>query len=915
MDHIPRPVNSMIPHLEVPFLDIIPYQLGHFDDFWRVTGFSHENSDPLISEATSGSPSRNQASDFIAGYGNPASGLARDRSVYVGEIVNPFDFLHVTPDNKRLVTSTRFMTNLERPEHDVQGLFVQARSFLAQISRIPYATQDPLPVLLLSISVLLSSLDETYRRYDVDYTLHYLEHDLPQTLLLMRPYFVSLLTRRERPGIDHSLCSEICCMANNVDEETYQTFHVSRGCRCPMVGVDETRLAEIVRQGSIPVIYVETDRKTKNPKLRLKAASPGNKYVALSHVWADGLGNPRSNSLPQCQIKRLARQISALPKCGTVSCEPPCDEYLWANWVPTNAEYSRQTSRLFWMDTLCVPVDDSDLRTHAINRMAAVYAGASHVLVLDYELQQLRLGTQPLTDHMAFIISCNWSSRSWTYQEGTLSRACYFQCADGAINPIIYPIIWRPGYFARLPLGNAPIFRVPSGPINMDHLPDIEFNFRSGMIQHGLRRSIIQLLCSYKPRRPGFEKLTNEYYYSALVDTWNMLIHRSTTKVDDLYSILCNLMDFKPYQLTELQSNSERMAAIFYSSTKIPLAFLYNRSPRYLESEDHLDRWLPTTVNGSCLSHSPPLIVKEDGFYTDSNDLQPIILLSTTKLEDICSLVTKEGLFVCNIQAHRCNGDKFRVDESIYIATGILLEKDIRAYHGQIRGACVHVTAIEDGGSGIPKIISVVYDCPITATQSFRSEMWTGNNSPTKVYIDRTVENYSLIIKRERLHFPHQLSRRVDLGTPYSTVVRMLPILIWFVPTIAAWVTLYPDPAIDPIIYAGVVIIELVPFFRFALDVTYFYVIATLPLTSFKLESLAVMLSKYVLLFIYTVCTLIWSQHIYNSWVAGFGEAPAPWYEKLQLRPRRWQTLYRRWHRSLRSQPNETEMPSVDCQV
>ncbi|KAI0139075.1 hypothetical protein F4776DRAFT_617959 [Hypoxylon sp. NC0597] len=302
---------------------------------------------------------------------------------YSEEVVNPLDFLYVTPDHKRLVRSSQFMENPEPQESDkIRLLLADAKRFLFHISRIPYATQDPLSIILLSVSVLIGSLDE----YSIfgDSSFH-LEQDLPQTWLLAermssigwcphhirricgtlspdKAYFISFLNRHERPGIDHSLCSETSCTANDVNEETYETLHASQDCQCSMVGVDEARLAEILRQGKIPIVRVETDRTTNRPRLKLIATSMSNKYVAVSHVWADGLGNPRSNSLPQCQIKRLARQISALPKgnkFGTLFNQLHSSGYFWADWVPaiqTASEDLQQTSRWFWMNTLCVPM-------------------------------------------------------------------------------------------------------------------------------------------------------------------------------------------------------------------------------------------------------------------------------------------------------------------------------------------------------------------------------------------------------------------------------------------------------------------------------------------------------------------------------------------------------------------------------
>ncbi len=76
-------------------------------------------------------------------------------------------------------------------------------------------------------------------------------------------------------------------------------------------------------------------------------------YVAISHVWSDGLGNPNHNSLPFCQIKRLQELV----------------------------QESTGKPLPFWIDTICVPLEER-LRGKAIANMAKVYRSAAAVLVL-----------------------------------------------------------------------------------------------------------------------------------------------------------------------------------------------------------------------------------------------------------------------------------------------------------------------------------------------------------------------------------------------------------------------------------------------------------------------------------------------------------------------------------------------------
>ena len=70
------------------------------------------------------------------------------------------------------------------------------------------------------------------------------------------------------------------------------------------------------------------------------------KLTVRNFRWSDGLGNPRENSLPKCQLSRLQAMVNAL--------------------YPDEIHPVR-----FWMDTLCVPVgkEHKDLRKKSISLM------------------------------------------------------------------------------------------------------------------------------------------------------------------------------------------------------------------------------------------------------------------------------------------------------------------------------------------------------------------------------------------------------------------------------------------------------------------------------------------------------------------------------------------------------------------
>jgi hypothetical protein len=79
-------------------------------------------------------------------------------------------------------------------------------------------------------------------------------------------------------------------------------------------------LAEITRKGGIPLVSIEISSEADSAiSLRVHNRDRDSKYVAISHVWADGLGNPHQNALPSCQIRQLEANLAALQKVFKLS--------------------------------------------------------------------------------------------------------------------------------------------------------------------------------------------------------------------------------------------------------------------------------------------------------------------------------------------------------------------------------------------------------------------------------------------------------------------------------------------------------------------------------------------------------------------------------------------------------------------
>ena len=216
-------------------------------------------------------------------------------------------------------------------------------------------------------------------------------------------HLASLLKRPFAQTLSHNKCSDEECVALQTSESDYKTIH-AHDCpedhSCTNISLDQSKLSSILSGGGIPVIYVPiVPEDGSPPRVRILDYNSNKiEYIAFSHVWAHGLGNPKENSLPSCQILRL-KHLSAV----------------------SASRRFRQPA--FWIDTLCIPVapEYKPFRKLAITRLAATFRNSWRVLVLDADLQ--RTSRDCSRTELATRIMCSgWMRRLWTLQEAVLSE-------------------------------------------------------------------------------------------------------------------------------------------------------------------------------------------------------------------------------------------------------------------------------------------------------------------------------------------------------------------------------------------------------------------------------------------------------------------------------------------------------------
>ncbi|KAL4741110.1 hypothetical protein BDV11DRAFT_183781 [Aspergillus similis] len=225
---------------------------------------------------------------------------------------------------------------------------------------------------------------------------------------------------------DHSWCTRSLCMARQLNEETYRTAHTSSDCDCQHYGPLIDEVVSIIRSGGVPLLSITPTKKAPYIKVEVEKYTEGKRYIAFSHVWSDGLGNPSANTLPQCQLLRIRSLLDELVS-GIRSVD-------LVNRLAFRELWKKKfhgPSLLFWMDTMCIPVAEEhrELRSVAIKSMKAVYERAFRVLVLDGDIQSF--SSSDYTQSFMRIRLSAWMRRLWTLNEGVLANKLCVKFADG----------------------------------------------------------------------------------------------------------------------------------------------------------------------------------------------------------------------------------------------------------------------------------------------------------------------------------------------------------------------------------------------------------------------------------------------------------------------------------------------------
>ncbi|KAK3319709.1 hypothetical protein B0T19DRAFT_404277 [Cercophora scortea] len=400
-------------------------------------------------------------------------------------------------------------------------------------------------------------------------------------------YYFSGLRSQDASGKPHTHCTPTSCAVVHVDMDTYRTRHAddcavlsmySNDPVCRHLGPDPDTLRTMIESGGIPIACLAVDRHGElQLTIRPRTSIPS--YIAISHVWSDGLGNPTATTLPRCQLRRLYEQLRAVPQ------EPSwARAYLSDGLNPLsdirpgwNPRPPGSSPTYFWIDTLCIPPSDKRLRQKAIGSMGEVYAGAESVLVLDAGLQTITHQSLPAYETSARIAVSAWMTRCWTYQEAVLARRMFFQFADGVFD--VMTAYWTG------PLTQSA--RLDAGRVWRDH---DETALRQLFTWFDVLPTLIET------DDPGGYKM-REAAHVNFMNIWNALAERHTTKSGDRVLNLAVLSYMFIADMFKLKEE-ERLESVVAAQEYIPLTMFVTPGTYSVENYGGKILWQPPAPGG-----------------------------------------------------------------------------------------------------------------------------------------------------------------------------------------------------------------------------------------------------------------------------------------------------------------------------
>ncbi|KAK4227664.1 hypothetical protein QBC38DRAFT_526240 [Podospora fimiseda] len=720
MDFLPHPVSGVEP-LDIPFVAEHSYTFG--SDFWefpQLNGFGDRWASLPAAQLAS------LAQSWLY-FGTISEFLGREidyREFQVARSVTARPLHHLLNDwlSTNTVTPRGTSDQDEEAREEQKHLLYEHARFLDDVisladdfDQVSQSHVKPLPTIVLSIKVLCTTLrtvlwdlvqidhKEVHRPWPHQKRIATLnaqgEPELTPSAQLMLDvlrlrgwcpffarkvltsynyaiaYYFTRLFRLYSPDITHENCSFDECVAHNADIFSYVPKHIRYGCQCQPMSVALDQVRAIIESGGVPLVRIRGNLK-KGIRLQVHRMTSRTKYVVISHVWSDGIGNANANAMPECQLRRLFSHLSKLKPLKEG--EDAGAEFNVLNSVDKGFQSAARTRpKYFWIDALCMPpVAHNVLRMRAINRLPAVYQAADRILVLDPALEKLSIADSDTLEQCARLSVSPWIGRCWTFQEAALGPVIEVQCADGTFNalapklkqPLACPppqirkqemswseVVSYPVNWARRKLAtrreHQPMQMLPGGPKGMDISLAMVASL-TRCLNHEFRSSFAR---GVKPIKSiyGRESYWAPDLCTLFVQVWNQLSERATTVPGDMHLILANLLGFDTEPIMRLNKSADRMSCILRSMDGVPMSLFFNmEGPRQKPTKYHRDRWVPLYPSNQKLTFGTT--------YTNLRNVRGDLYLPNNDVSR-----TKVAVLVCTGSPDPYSSDIFTIQDPV----------------------------------------------------------------------------------------------------------------------------------------------------------------------------------------------------------------------------------------------------------
>jgi hypothetical protein len=110
-------------------------------------------------------------------------------------------------------------------------------------------------------------------------------------------------TKRTSPSEGHDTCGPRECARNNVDTRTYKMSHCTPTCQCEIIRPGLRDVLCAIDDNRTPTMTLHDDQGVLRIEVSRTQPGLGERYVAFSHVWVDGLGSTTEHGIYECQAR------------------------------------------------------------------------------------------------------------------------------------------------------------------------------------------------------------------------------------------------------------------------------------------------------------------------------------------------------------------------------------------------------------------------------------------------------------------------------------------------------------------------------------------------------------------------------------------------------------------------------------